>query len=73
MGAGLLAAAALALPVGWTLAADDVVPAVFGSAEQTVSAAALEADGEISIGTPVAFGTVEIQVPEDETSSAMVS
>lgn len=63
-GAGLLAAAALALPVGWTLAADDVAGAVFGSAQQTISAAELEAAGEISVGTPVAFGSVEIQVPE---------
>jgi hypothetical protein len=62
-GVGVLTAIALALPVGWTLAADDVAGAVFGSASQTVSAADLEA-GDVSVGAPVAFGSVEIQVPQ---------
>lgn len=61
--AGALAAVALALPFGWVLSADDVAGAVFGSASQTVSATDLEA-GDVSVGAPVAFGSVEIQVPE---------
>ena len=60
---GALAAVALALPFGWVLSADDVAGAVFGSATQTVSATDLEA-GDVSVGAPVAFGSVEIQVPE---------
>lgn len=63
-GAGVLAAIALALPLAWTLGADDVAGAVFGSTQQTVSAAALEADRQLSVGTPVAFGSVEVVVPE---------
>jgi hypothetical protein len=62
-GAGILAAVALALPLGWVLSADDVAGAVFGSASRTVSAAELEA-GDVSVGAPVAFGSVDIQVPE---------
>lgn len=60
---GALAAIALALPLGWVLSADDVAGAVFGSDSQTVSAAELEA-GDVSIGALVAFGSVDIQVPE---------
>jgi hypothetical protein len=62
-GVGALAAIALALPLGWVLSADDVAGAVFGSASQSVSAAELEA-GDVSIGAPVAFGSVDIQVPD---------
>lgn len=61
---GLLVAAALALPFGWTLAADDVTGAVFGSTEHTVSATQLAAGDELSVGVPVAFGSVNVQVPE---------
>jgi hypothetical protein len=57
-----LAALALAVPVGWVVTADDVVGAVFGSAEQAVSASAL-ADGEAVVSTPVAFGSVSLRVP----------
>lgn len=63
-GAGILAAAALAVPVGWTLAADDVAGAVFGSTQQTISSSVLAAEGSVSVGTPLVFGSVEIQVPE---------
>lgn len=61
---GLLAAAALAVPIGWTLASDDVAGAVFGSAEQVVSTEGLSAGDELTIGAPVAFGSVAIEVPE---------
>lgn len=54
-GVGVLAAIALALPVGWVLSADDVAGAVFGSSSETVSAADLE-PGDVSVGAPVAFG-----------------
>jgi len=58
-----LVALALAVPVGWVLSADDVAGAVFGSASQVVSAVELEA-GDVSVGAPVVFGSVDIQVPE---------
>jgi hypothetical protein len=61
--AGALAAVALALPLGWTLSADQVAPAVFGSTTHTVSAAEVQA-GDTSVGVPMAFGSVEVQVPE---------
>ena len=60
---GVVAAVALALPLGWVLSADDVAGVVFGSASQTVTAVDLEA-GDVSVGAPVAFGSVEISVPE---------
>lgn len=62
--AGLLAAAAIALPLGWVLSSDDVVPAVFGGNEHIVNTQALEAGDEMTVGAPVAFGGVSIQVPE---------
>lgn len=62
--AGLFAAAALALPLAWTVSADDVAGALFGSTTQTVSAAEVAATDNYSVGVPVAFGSVEIQVPE---------
>jgi hypothetical protein len=61
--AAALAAVALALPLGWTLSADQVAPSVFGSTTHTVSAAELEA-GDTSVGVPMAFGSVEVRVPE---------
>jgi len=61
---GLLAAAALAVPLGWTLSSDDVAGAVFGSNEQVVQAESLTAGEELTIGAPVAFGSVAIEVPE---------
>jgi hypothetical protein len=57
--AGLLAAAVIAVPVGWAVTADDVASAVFGSTTQTVAEAA-----DTSVGAVVAFGSVEIRVPE---------
>ncbi|HEX6256079.1 MAG TPA: DUF1707 domain-containing protein [Euzebyales bacterium] len=64
--AGLLVAAAFAVSVGWAVTADDVASAAFGSTTETVSAAQLEA-GDTSVGTLVAFGSVEIRVPEGVT------
>lgn len=59
----LLAAIALAVPLGWVATADDVVGSVFGSAQQAVTAQQL-ADGEASVGTPVLFGSVTVEVPD---------
>ena len=61
---GALVAVALAMPLGWTLSADTVAPALFGSNQQTISTSALTAGEEVSVGAPVAFGSVEIRVPE---------
>lgn len=57
-----LAAAALAVPVGWVAGADDMSGAVFGSGEQAVSAADLE-DGSQVVAAPVLFGSVAVRVP----------
>lgn len=54
------------MPVGWVLSAADVAGAVFGSASQVVSAVELEA-GDVGVGAPVVFGSVDIQVPEGVT------
>lgn len=61
---GLLAAAALALPLGWVLSSDDVAGTVFGSTDHVVNTQVLEAGEELTVGAPVAFGSVAIQVPE---------
>jgi hypothetical protein len=61
--AGLLAAVALALPIGWVMSSDDVVPAVFGSNEQVITQQ-LQAGEQVDVGAPVAFGSVVIRVPE---------
>jgi Domain of unknown function (DUF1707)/Cell wall-active antibiotics response 4TMS YvqF len=61
---GLLAAAALAVPLGWVLSSDEVAAAFFGSNEQVVNAQGLTAEDEIELGVPVAFGSVAIQVPQ---------
>lgn len=62
--AGALAALALAAPLGWALSADSTVPALFGSNEQTISTAQLRPGDELSVGAPLAFGSIAIQVPE---------
>lgn len=61
---GVLVALALALPVGWTLTADEVAPAVFGSTAHVVSAAQLADRADTSVGALMAFGSVSVQVPE---------
>jgi hypothetical protein len=62
--ATLVVAAALALPLGWVLTSDQVAGSVFGSTEHTVAAQSLEPGEVITIGAPVAFGSVAIEVPE---------
>lgn len=62
--AGLLAAAALALPLGWVLSSDEVAGSVFGSTEHVVTMQDLEGRDELTVGAPVAFGSVAIEVPE---------
>lgn len=62
--AGVLAAIAVAVPLGWALSADTTVPALFGSNEQTISTAELAPGDEMSVGAPLAFGSIAIQVPE---------
>jgi len=61
---GALAAAALLIPLAWVGSSDQVTPAVFGSNDQVVSTQALEAGEELTVGAPVAFGSIAIQVPE---------
>jgi hypothetical protein len=61
---GLLAAAAIAVPFGWTLSSDDVMPALFSSNEQVINTQGLRPGEQLDVGTPVAFGSVAIEVPE---------
>jgi hypothetical protein len=60
---GLLAAAALAFPIGWVASSDDIAGAAFGSTEQVVNTQGLRAGDRREVGAPVAFGSVAIQVP----------
>lgn len=62
--AGVVAAIALAVPLGWALSADTTVPALFGSNQQTILTAGLAPGDEVSVGAPLAFGSVAIQVPD---------
>ncbi len=61
---GALAAAALLIPLAWAGSSDQVAPAVFGENQHVVSTHALEAGEELTVGAPVAFGSISIQVPE---------
>lgn len=61
---GALAAAALLIPLAWAGSSDQVAPAVFGENQHVVSTQALEAGEELTVGAPVAFGSISIQVPE---------
>jgi hypothetical protein len=63
--AGLLTAVALALPLGWVLSSDDVAGAVFGSTQQAVAVEQLAAGDETTVGVPMAFGSVTLEVPDD--------
>lgn len=58
-----LAAVALAVPVGWALSADQVAPAVLGSTTQTISTAGVPAGEELTVGAPLAFGSIRLEVP----------
>ena len=62
--ATLLVAAALALPLGWVLTSDQVAGSVFGSTEHRVATQSLGSGDVVSVGAPVAFGSVAIEVPE---------
>lgn len=63
--AGLLTAVALALPLGWVLSSDDVAGVVFGSTQQAVAVEQLAAGDETTVGVPMAFGSVTLEVPDD--------
>jgi hypothetical protein len=62
--AGLLTAAALAVPLGWVMSSDEIAGSLFGSTDQVVNTQGLQAGQEFEVGAPVAFGSVAIQVPE---------
>jgi hypothetical protein len=62
---GLLAAAVIAVPLGWVLSSDDVAGALFGSTQQAVAVEQLAAGEETTVGVPMAFGSVTLEVPDD--------
>ena len=62
---GLVAAAAFALPLGWVLSSDDVAGAVFGSTQQAVAVEQLGPGDLTTVGVPMAFGSVTLEVPDN--------
>jgi hypothetical protein len=61
---GALAAAALLVPLAWAGSSDQVAPAIFGENQHVVATQSLEAGEELTVGAPVAFGSITIEVPE---------